>query len=65
MRQVTNDGVLQREILPRLVKEGKLKTGGEIKIGWLVSGQERRKQEKARGYWGFHGKERENSVEGN
>lgn len=38
-----------------------MKTGGEIKVGWLVSRKERKKEEKERGCGGFQGSERRNS----
>lgn len=38
------------------VEERKLKTRGQIKVGWIV-GEERKKQEKWIGYGDFQGKE--------
>lgn len=35
-----------RDRLPGLGKEGKLKTRGQIKVGLLMGGKERRKQER-------------------
>lgn len=38
-------------------KKGKLKTRGQIKVGWLVGEKEKRKQDK-KDSWDFQGRER-------
>lgn len=39
--------------MPKGGKEGKLKKRRQIKVGWLVDGRARKKQEKERAYGGF------------
>lgn len=41
--------------------EGRRESRRQEKVGWLIDGKEIGKQEKVRGYGGFHGRERINS----
>lgn len=40
------------------------KWGGQLKVGWLVDGKKRRKQEKGTGSWGFQEKRKSKQCMG-